>query len=671
MTQIYRRLARARRLLWRARETPPRFLAEKAYRSTTVPAWNGLYRADSYRSTALTAYLLTTGSPGQECAYTAIERLAFGLRHGGPELDAPTLARADAAVANTVEILGFGHREIGKPIDWHMDHASGFRWPLTPGLSLDYVQAGVACDVKVPWEMNRLQMLVWLAQAAQQTGAACYAQHLEATFLAWQRANPTGMGVAWACAMEVAIRGINLVYALALAWDVLDEQVRQAMVQVLREHLTFLLRHPEVSDVNGNHYIADLMGSVGLAALLGARLHPRNAFGRSVERLLGQLGEQVNADGGHHEHALGYHRLVTEMLLHCAIALANAGLDVPTQLISRLGDMMRFAETLATDDDCMPLIGDADSGQVVRFDLSDPNSIGPLRAMYDVLIGHASTSSTGNAASWIAAKHLKASASRPPRDDLPADGAGALFHSSGYGVLRAGGSTVVTRAGLPGLAGRAPHDHADHTHFVAHLRGLPVIVDPGCSTYTARPAVRRYELAASSHNVLILGGQEPFKFVTGSVMEVVGPGSRGFLESLDAERRVLQMSHNGYAADDPHALVRRTITLPAAGVLHCEDFIGGVGRHAATVSLLLHPDWVPLEGHGRDGVFAYRRRGAVLHVAVPDGRLEVSTAEYSEHYGHQALTTALRLRWEVQAPSTTAFSLSVSWLTDSRERGPK
>jgi hypothetical protein len=75
------------------------------------------------------------------------------------------LARAQAAKAGRVQVLGFGELDFGAPINWSLDAAHGVEWGDGPGLQLPLVPGDLHGDIKVPWELNRLQFVTNLAQA--------------------------------------------------------------------------------------------------------------------------------------------------------------------------------------------------------------------------------------------------------------------------------------------------------------------------------------------------------------------------------------------------------------------------------------------------------------------------------------------------------------------------
>lgn len=151
----------------------------------------------------------------------------FGPHHYGPS---PTLPRdwrgaghALPAHRNNTRALLAMLSPGYVPIDWQVDFKSGWRWdPTTLGVTSP-IGHKPGVDIKVPWELARLQHLLTLAAGFALGGqlgfaaAQAYAREFRDQVLDFIAFNPAGLGVNWACAMDVAIRAANL----ALGWDLM------------------------------------------------------------------------------------------------------------------------------------------------------------------------------------------------------------------------------------------------------------------------------------------------------------------------------------------------------------------------------------------------------------------------------------------------------------------
>src|SRR5205814_653893 len=80
--------------------------------------------------------------------------------------------------------------------------------PSVPAERVDPFQRGA--DAKVMWELGRLPQLWRFGQAFRLTSDPSWARAWEKTVRQFQEANARGMGVQWACAMEVSLRAMTV-----------------------------------------------------------------------------------------------------------------------------------------------------------------------------------------------------------------------------------------------------------------------------------------------------------------------------------------------------------------------------------------------------------------------------------------------------------------------------
>ncbi len=95
------------------------------------------------------------------------------------------------------------------------DPLSNYAWPLDYHRDIKLVRAD-GSDVRVLWELNRLGHFLTLARAYSLTNDERYAAEFFAQLRNWAAQNPYGRGPNWACAMEVALRAMNLLAAFEI-----------------------------------------------------------------------------------------------------------------------------------------------------------------------------------------------------------------------------------------------------------------------------------------------------------------------------------------------------------------------------------------------------------------------------------------------------------------------
>src|SRR5207253_1318533 len=161
--------------------------------------------------------------------------------------------------------LGSGPVSLGTPVDWHRDFKTGFDWPLAYAKRIDYLNRERASDVKVPWELSRLQWLIPVAQAYLLNREERCAAAARDLLMEWIGSNPCAVGINWAVTMEVALRIVTWTFLFHVfngssSWS--DRSFRLAFLRTLFMHADYAERNLERADVNGNHLDADAVGLV-------------------------------------------------------------------------------------------------------------------------------------------------------------------------------------------------------------------------------------------------------------------------------------------------------------------------------------------------------------------------------------------------------------------------
>lgn len=266
-------------LVRRARQKPPRYLARRLLSEAHVEAgrltvWlrDRRFGVAELLTATETSTLDELWSTLAARPYVATTTMASGDYDAVCPGDAERIrARAQAAVDHRVTLLG-GEAALGSDIDWSRDFKTGDRWPHGFGLRLQYNQPDRPSDVKVPWELSRLQWLIPLGQAYALDGDERWAEAARDILAHWIAANPYGYTVNWAVTMEVALRIVCWTWLFhafkhARAWR--DDRFRADFLRSLFLHGEFTERYIERSDVNGNHFTADAAGLVFAGLFFG------------------------------------------------------------------------------------------------------------------------------------------------------------------------------------------------------------------------------------------------------------------------------------------------------------------------------------------------------------------------------------------------------------------
>lgn len=540
---------------------------------------------------------------------------AVALDRIEPGESARILEAARLACERTVDLLGTGPVALGSSIDWARDYRVDMGWPSGFARSIDYVNRDRPSDIKIPWEISRLQWLIPAGQAYLLTGDERYAEAVRDILEDWMLKNPLSYTVNWSCTMEAAMRLFTWtwlfhVFAASASWR--DEIFRVRFLACVYLHGDFTLRHIEKADINGNHYTADLAGLVMVGYFFGDFGEARRWREIGWSGLQDEIVRQVFADGVDFEASTAYHRLVFELFLWPALFRQACGEEVSAVYTGRLAAMARFAAVYSRADGTSPLWGDADDARALPFggqQLGDHRYLVGLAAL--ALNDADFASRFGGPRSeliWIFGLD-KAAALAP----APSAACGsAAFPDGGVYVMRHNDSHVFIDCGPLGLAGRGGHGHNDALSFEAWLGGAPLVIDRGSFVYTGSFEKRNEFRSTASHNTPSVDREEMNRFDPENLWTMQNDARAECTTWRSDQGEDLFVGlHHGYQRLG--VSVRRQIRLEkASDVLEIVDTIDGQADHELTVPLHLAP-----------GVLA-ELQGAVVRLSSAGRTFEVT-----------------------------------------------
>lgn len=236
------------------------------------------------------------------------------------------------------------------PLDWQLDFKSGFRWSETRWSGDIAFGDRHGADIKVPWELARMQhllVLVWahrLCPSSHGSSAEEFLREFRNQVLDFIATNPPRHGVNWCCAMDVAIRAANWVLAFSLFrahGAAFDRAFETVLERSLLDHARHIASHLETyPEGRANHYFADIAGLLFITACLPKTDESDAWLAFAVQELVGETAYQFNADGSNFEGSTSYHRLSLEMATYATALVLGLPSDrlenLPPDVESRL-----------------------------------------------------------------------------------------------------------------------------------------------------------------------------------------------------------------------------------------------------------------------------------------------------------------------------------------------
>jgi len=504
------------------------------------------------------------------------------------------LAAAGHALERRLDLLGSGEFRLEAGI-WDTDHKTGFRWPNSYCRAIEYNNPDQPSDVKIPWEISRLQWLIPAGQAYLLTGDESFAEGVRDILSEWIDANSYAWSVNWSCTMEAALRIVVWtwffhVFAASKAWA--DQGFRQRFLACLYLHADFTERHLERSDVNGNHYTANAAGLVFAGLFFGEGRGPCRWADLGWQILSDELPRQVHPDGVDFEASTAYHRLVLELFFFPALYRECCGLDVPSAYRERVIAMARFVAAYSRADGSVPLLGDADDARVLPFGGQGINDhryllglVGLAWEVPDLIEQFAGP--RDEICWWLGAD---VAARLPVRDRPAVILPSRAFRDGGVFIMRNAVDHVFIDCGPVGLAGRGGHGHNDCLSFEAVLEGVHLVTDCGAYLYTASYEWRNRFRGTACHNTPRIDDEEQNRFIRPDYLWNLHDDAKPELRcwQTDTAADMFVGAHAGYRRlRQPVTPVRTVLLEHRSHRLLIHDRFEGAGDHSVAVPLHL------------------------------------------------------------------------------------
>lgn len=582
------------------------------------------------------------------------------------------LAEADEIVNGYYDILGSGKTRL-RPINWHQDFKSGYTWPKKK-YYLNYQQVDYAdsADVKVPRELSRSHHLLVLGQAYLLSRDEKYAREFKAQVEDWIAENPLMYSINWGCAMDVAIRAVNWVYALNMFIDseLIDGPFIGKVRQSLFEHGYFIFNNLEKKYRNSNnHYFSNLAGLLYLGLLFHSAKEGKRWFTFGLKEFYSEIRYQFLPSGVSYERSISYNRLMVELAVYPCLVLMKNNINVPLDIRHRLHTLFDFIIHYINPNGEAPVIGDQDNGRFLPFGIRPQ-----LDHRYLLTIG----------AILCEDPKMKKYADPDLTDVfflLGSEGAGKFralpdwngdldskaFPDAGFCVMREKDRYMfITNSGAAAYPDQTSqwgsHAHADLLSFELAVGDTTFLVDPGTYLYTSSPRERNRFRGTAMHNTVVVDDQNQHRFPQDNIfrcLEIAEPVDFNFRSSEGLDR--FHGSHNGYINLAQPVMHARTIEFTKSNSSwRVTDHLSGKGRHAfkwyfhfdSDIDFEIKGDRVLTIRHGRPNL------ELTFNAACPAEFRKLDDF-VSKAYGQKAPAFTLEIVVEAECPLTASTLIKI------------
>jgi Heparinase II/III-like protein/Heparinase II/III N-terminus len=445
-------------------------------------------------------------------SFAAKDQTLSEFRRRWPTAEREIINTADRIAEGIFDLLGLRDLNLGKSIDWHLEPLSGKRTPLRHWSQLNYLDAQLAGDKKITWELNRHQYFLTLGRAYWLTGDERYTEVFISHLNSWMDQNPPKLGINWASSLEIAFRSISWLWALQFFKESINTDVVVRMLKFLYLNALHLETFLSTYFSPNTHLTGEALGLFYLGLLLPEFRDAERWRTLGLEILVAQLPRHVQNDGVYFEQSSYYHRYTTDFYLHLLILLQLNDYKLPQELKPKLELLLDHLMCITRPDGTTPIFGDDDGGRLIMLDNRPANDFRSLLSTGAALFNRPDYKFVSGGAAeetlWLLGveglrKFDQIEAHEPQKES-------AQFPDGGYYVMRDGWTStsnyLLFDCGPHGMA-NCGHAHADALAIDLAANGRTLLVDPGTFTYTGTKEMRDWFRSSAAHNTLTVDRQ--------------------------------------------------------------------------------------------------------------------------------------------------------------------
>lgn len=264
-------------------------------------------------------------------------------------------------------------------IDWQKEIIADYDFDIKNLFNKQKIINGV--DIKHPWELGRLQHLPRIALfAIHATNKSELIAAFKNQTLDFIANNPIGMGVQWACTMDVGIRVSNLLMAYDIfsqidKENILDDEFKIIFADAIHLHGQFIFNHLEFKEgLTGNHYLFNLSGLLFASSYLTKTEKTKKWLEFSMREIEKEVSKQFFEDGGNFEGSTTYHCLSTEMLVYSTALMFRNNYNFSNEFKNRFVNTADFILAILKPNGTIPQFGDNDSGRYFKLSYIKQNN---------------------------------------------------------------------------------------------------------------------------------------------------------------------------------------------------------------------------------------------------------------------------------------------------------
>jgi len=543
------------------------------------------------------------------------------------EIELKILKDANNILKHKFDLLGSGIVELGKNIKWNQDFKSGFVWENDFYKNIKIIDLDNNSDVKVPWELSRFQHLFTLGKAYWITDDLKYYEEAKNEIIDWIEKNPVYNSINWTCAMDVAIRAVNLIFFYFLFEDFIiqDRNFLKKLNEIFYLHGEYIYNNLEKNlGFSNNHYLSNLVGLLFLGVYFKDlnEKETKKWLRYSIKNLEKEMFIQNNIDGTNYETSTSYHRLVLELMFYSLLLLKKNNLKFTNKYEERLEKMFKFLAIITKPNGRFPLIGDVDNGRLVilsnyyDWEVNDARNIISLGGEYfnNKFLKEVGSSELEDKVWIFGAKNIYQEKFLKKSEK---------FENGGYYLLQNDSIYCIIRCGELSLRGQGGHSHNDQLSIELNVCGEDFFVDTGTGVYTADKNIRNLFRSTEMHNTVSIQNIEQNKFEKNELFKML---EETFAKCLEFSNTKFKGIHYGYINKINCTHVREVVL--EEKVFNLIDLLEG---NEGSINFNLHPEVSIVKKEKNEIIL--EKNNVRLKIYTGDKFYQIQESMFSKKYG--------------------------------------
>ncbi len=490
-----------------------------------------------------------------------------------------------------------------KLIDWQKDYNSNYNWEFKWFKDIKYGNNS-RNDIKVPWEIGRLQHLPLLAIESIREESDQLLLEIKNQIFDFMASNPPNFGVQWMTSMDIGIRLVNLLFTLFTLNrkekdQFFDKNELELIDSYLFDHYLHIKENIEYSEgMRGNHYLSNLCSLIIYVSFTEENDGKNALLSKYLKLIEIELDYQFHDEGTNFEGSTRYHIFTHQMLLTVDLILKKYGIGQLTS--NKMNRIAGFTLSLF-EYEFPPQIGDNDSGFYWKVLDSEKLTYNSLKSIINK--------------SYDAHNIIN-------------------YNEFGYVQNKYDKYDVIFKCGKLGQKGKGGHDHNDNLSYQLYMDKYPFIVDIGSFCYTSNFKERNIYRSTRSHNALWIEGIEQ------NVFSELRNDDMFWLDTDKSKPEIIINEANRLSGTIEYGgkPYTRDIELNSDEIVITDNYNSKLVKY---INLYLYPD-IKIE-HVENNVYKLWNEKKMVYLDAASSELIIDKYDFSPSYGVKLRSTRIVL----------------------------